>query len=106
MRAISWAVTLVAAVLLIPFALSNREPVSLGVWPLPFLIDLPLYLLVALLLLIGFVAGAAVTWIAGRRKRRELKRRRRRIEALERELVAARSHLQDQAGRGRPRVPA
>ena len=45
MRAISWAVTLVAAVLLIPFALSNREPVSLGFWPLPFLIDLPLYLL-------------------------------------------------------------
>jgi uncharacterized integral membrane protein len=106
MRAISWAVTLVAAVLLIPFALSNREPVSLGFWPLPFLIDLPLCLLVALLLLIGFAVGATVTWAAGRRIRRELRRRRRRIEALERELVAARSHLQDQASTGRSGVPA
>jgi uncharacterized integral membrane protein len=106
MRTISWAVTLVAAILLIPFALSNREPVSLGFWPLPFLIDLPLYLLVALLLLIGFVIGAAITWIAGRRIRRELRRRRRRIEVLERELVAARSHLQGQAATERSGVPA
>ena len=71
MRAVYWAVTLVAAALLIPFALSNRESVSLGFWPLPFLVDLPLYLLVLSLLLAGFVIGAAATWIAGRRIRRE-----------------------------------
>ena len=97
---------LLAAVLLIPFALSNREHVSLGLWPLPFLVDLPLYLLVVLLLLAGFVIGAAATWIAGRRTRRELRRRRRRVEALERELVASRSQLEDQAGTGRSGVPA
>jgi lipopolysaccharide assembly protein A len=106
MKIIYWAVTLVAAALLIPFALSNREPVSLGFWPLPFLVDLPLYLLVLSLLLAGFVIGAAVTWIAGRRIRRELRRRRRRVETLERELAAARSQLGDQVGTGRSRVPA
>jgi len=46
MKAVYWAATLIAAALLIPFALSNREPVSLGLWPLPFFVDLPLYLLV------------------------------------------------------------
>jgi uncharacterized integral membrane protein len=95
MKAVYWAVTLVAAVLLIPFALSNREPVSLGFWPLPFLVDLPLYFLVLLMLLAGFVIGAVANWISGRRIRRELRRRRRRVEALKRELVAARSQLED-----------
>jgi len=97
MRAVSWAVTLIAALVLVPFAVSNREPVSLGLWPLPFLVDLPLYLLVLLVLLAGLVLGAAAVWIAGRSLRRELRRRRRRIEALERELAASRSRPGGQA---------
>ena len=106
MKAVYWAVILVAAALLIPFALSNRQPVSLGFWPLPFLVDLPLYLLVLSLLLAGFVIGAAATWIAGRRIRRDLRRRRRRVEALERELMVVRSQLQDQGGTERSGLPA
>ncbi len=106
MKAVYWAVTLAAAVLLIPFALSNREPVSLGYWPLPFLVGMPLYLLVLLLLLAGIVIGAAATWIGGRRIRRELRRRRRRVEALERELVAARSQPEDRARTGRSGMSA
>ena len=100
MKAVHWAVMVVAAALLIPFAVSNREPVSLRFWPLPFLLDLPLYLLVLFLLLAGFVTGAAATWIAGRRLRRELRRRRRRVEALERELVVARSQLEGRTAEG------
>ena len=100
MRAVFWAVTLVAAVFIIPFAVSNREPVSLGLWPLPFLVDLPLYLLVLLVLLAGFVVGAAAAWNAGRRMRRELRRRRRRVAILERELMVTRSQLEDQPAKG------
>ena len=105
MRAVYWAVIIVAAALLIPFAVSNRATVSLGLWPLPFLIDLPLYLLVLLLLLAGFVAGATTVWMAGRRVRRELRRRRRRVEALEGELKAARSELESHLAKGRREVP-
>src|SRR5215469_2084047 len=99
MKAVRWTATLVAVVLLVPFAVSNREYVSLGFWPLPFLVDLPLYLLVLLLLLAGFAIGAAVTWIGGRHLRRELRRRRRHVGALERELLVAQSQLEDQTGR-------
>ena len=106
MKAVYWAATLLAAGLLIPFALSNREHISLGLWPLPFLVDLPLYLLVLSLLLAGFIIGAVATWVAGRHIRRELRRRRRRVEALERELVAVRSRLDDEAATGRSGVPA
>ena len=98
-------VVLVAALFLIPFAVSNRAIVSLGLWPLPFLIDLPLYLLVLLLLLAGFVAGATTAWMAGRRARRELRRGRRRVEALEGELKAARSEHENQFAKKEQRVP-
>jgi len=102
MKAVRWTATLVAVVLLVPFAVSNREPVSLGFWPLPFLVDLPLYLLVLLLLLAGFVTGAAAGWLGGRHTRRELRRRRRRVEALERDLVAARLQPEHRTGKGLP----
>jgi lipopolysaccharide assembly protein A len=105
LRAVYWAVIIVAAALLIPFAVSNRATVSLGLWPLPFLIDLPLYLLVLLLLLAGFVAGATTAWMAGRRARRELRRRRRRSEALEGELKATRSELESHLAKERREVP-
>jgi uncharacterized integral membrane protein len=98
---------LVAALLiLIPFAVANRATVSLGLWPLPFLVDLPLYLLALLLLLAGFVGGAAVAWVGGRRVRRELRLRRHRVVALERELKTARSQLANQPANGRQEVPA
>jgi len=102
MKAVYWALTLLAVILLIPFAVSNRAPVSLGFWPLPFLVALPLYLLVLSLLLLGFVIGAAAAWLAGRHVRRELRRRRRRVEALERELLATRSRSEDQTRKGLP----
>jgi putative membrane protein len=105
LKAVYWAVIVVASSLLIAFAVSNRATVTLGLWPLPFLIDLPLYLLVLLLLLAGFVVGAATAWIAGRRVRRELRRRRRRAEALEGELKAARSELENHLAKGRQEVP-
>ena len=96
MRILYRAVILAGAILLILFAVSNRETVSLALWPLPFLVDLPLYLLFFLSLFVGALIGASAVWIAGRRDRRELRHRRRRIEALERELAATHSQLETQ----------
>ena len=56
--------------------------------------------------LIGALIGVSVAWISGRRRRRELQRHRRRIEALERELSATQSQLKNQAESVRPRLPA
>ena len=88
-------IILAGAILLILFAVSNRETVSLELWPLPFLVDLPLYLLFFLSLLVGAVIGASAARIVGRGTRRELRRHRRRSEALERELAATHSQLED-----------
>jgi putative membrane protein len=88
-------IILVGALLLVLFAVSNRETVSLALWPLPFLLDLPLYLVFFISLLIGALVGAVATWLAGQHDRRELRRRRRRIGALERELEATQSQLEN-----------
>jgi uncharacterized integral membrane protein len=104
-RIIYRAFIIVGAIFLILFAVSNRETVSLGLWPLPFLIDLPLYLLFFLSLLVGGLMGASAAWIAWRGGRRELRRRRRRIEALERELAATHSQMESRPGPAMSALP-
>jgi lipopolysaccharide assembly protein A len=89
------AVILAGAIVLILFAVFNREIVALELWPLPFEVSLPLYLPFFLALLVGFLIGATAAWVGGRGDRRELRRRRRRIEALERELAATQSQLEN-----------
>jgi len=96
---------LVIAILLILFAVSNRETVSVGFWPLPFLVDVPLYLLCFLSLVTGTLIGVATAWMAGHGRRRELRARRRRIEALERELTATQSQIGNQSGPVESQLP-
>ena len=95
MRIIDRAVLFLVAIFLILFALSNRSAVSVGFWPLPFLADVPLYLLCFLCALVGAAVGAARAWFAGGGDRRELRDRRRRIAALERELAATQARLEN-----------
>jgi uncharacterized integral membrane protein len=93
MKLLFWILVALVAAVLALFAASNRESVALGLWPLPFVLDLPLYLAILAALLIGFISGALAAWIAGWRRRRENRRRGRRIAALERELAATQAQL-------------
>src|SRR5579862_6143323 len=93
MKLLFWILVLFAAAVLASFAASNREAVALALWPLPFALELPLYLALLVAMLIGFVAGALSAWIGGRRRRRERRQRGRRIAALEHELAATQTQL-------------
>jgi lipopolysaccharide assembly protein A len=93
MRIFWWIVLALAVLVLILFAVSNRETVSVGLWPLPVLVELPLYLVLLGTLLVGFVAGQLITWVGAWHWRREARRSRDRIAALERELEAERARL-------------
>jgi len=92
-KLVHWLVTLPLAIILVIFAVSNREGVIVTLWPLPVTLEAPLYLVVLLALFAGFLVGELVAWINGRRWRREARRRARRIEALERELDATQAKL-------------
>lgn len=90
MKILWWVVLALVALVLILFAVSNRETVSVELWPLPSALELPLYLVVLGTLVIGFFAGRFLTWVGGWRWRREARRSRERIALLERELEAGR----------------
>ena len=105
MRFVSWFVTLVVAIVLIDFAVSNLAAVEVGFWPLSG-VSTRLCVVVLLALLLGFLAGELVAWINGRGWRREARRRGRRIEALERELAATHAELPSAAGTSTSLPPA
>lgn len=70
--------------LLVLFALSNRQPVELGLWPTDVSIELPVSLAVLGIAGLFFLFGALVAW-AGTVAERE---RARRAEATVRQLEA------------------
>lgn len=88
MKLIYWLVGVPLALVVVIFAVTNRDGVTLSFWPLPIKLQAPVYLVVLLTLVAGFLLGEFVAWINGRRWRREARQNARRVGALERELSA------------------
>ena len=65
---------LIVLILLIAFALSNKQPVNIGLWPTDVLVELPLSVAMLLFGAMFFIVGALMTWggrlAAGSRARR------------------------------------
>jgi lipopolysaccharide assembly protein A len=98
MRAIYWGAVIVIAALVALFAASNREIVSLQLWPLPFSVESRLFFVVLASLFIGFAVGALAVWLKGSRRRHELRECRRQNTALARELAATQARLAGEKG--------
>jgi uncharacterized integral membrane protein len=82
---------LVAAALLVAFAIANRNPVTLAFDPFDpaapaYVVTLPLYLLSFLILILGVALGGIVGWFTQGKRRRH----RRRLEA---ELMRVRAEF-------------
>lgn len=112
MKLVRWAAGLVAAVVIIAFAVANREDVVIRFDPLPYELDLPVYALALGALLSGFLLGLLVQWLLGLKARGQARARGRRIAALEAELAALRRSApapdtaqRDAAPSGRPLPP-
>lgn len=99
MRLLSWLIGLPVAVVAVLFAISNRHAVELDLWPLPFSVDLPVYLAVLGPLALGLVAGGLIAWFAAGGSRRAARRERRRAQELERQVEVLRQPANDAEGR-------
>jgi uncharacterized integral membrane protein len=62
-RRLAWILTLPLALLAISFAATNRGGVEVGLWPLPFYAQIPLYGLVLGAFVIGFLVGGSLMWL-------------------------------------------
>ncbi len=90
MKVLSWLIGLPIAVLAIIFAVSNRAGVLVDLWPLPWEVTLPLYLLVLGALALGLIVGAVIAWLSTGSTRARARREHRRANRLEVELGQAR----------------
>lgn len=72
--------------ILVVFAVANKDAVTVSIEPLPFVIELPLYLLVFVVFFIGLVVGAVIgrlnAWSSARR-RAEAEKQRQARQALQ-----------------------
>jgi uncharacterized integral membrane protein len=93
-RILSWIVAAPIVILVVLFAVSNREPTTLRLRPFPFDLTIPIWLLTLIELFVGFLLGAIVTWIGDRRRRRETRLLVRRVSELEQSLAAAQSQAE------------
>lgn len=94
MRILGWLLAFPLIVLAVVFAVANRHDVRLELWPLPWVLDLPVYLAVLGALVKGMVIGAVVMWLSGHRARANARQQRRRAESLERQLEVARTEAE------------
>jgi uncharacterized integral membrane protein len=89
-RYVSWVVTLPVTLTVVVFAVFNRTPVEIDLFPLPWRPVLPAYLLVLGSLFFGFLLGAITAWIAAGPRRRRARRLAIEADVLSRELAEAR----------------
>lgn len=93
-RLLFWLIGVPFGLVLILFAIANRQPVDVGLWPLPWTLQLPLYGQVLGGVVCGLIAGICLSWISGAGLRARARASRRRMRELEREI--ARLRLQQQ----------
>ena len=70
-KVLSLLVFLPAGLVLVTFAVVNRHPVILNLWPLPIDLAVPLSLIVMFSLIFGVVWGGVASWLASRTSRRQ-----------------------------------
>lgn len=98
------------AIVAAAFAVSNLDRVGYQLWPLPYVLEAPLFLGVFAGFLLGFLGGAVVMWNSGRRWRRlarnrddELRRAARAVSTLkEQESRRAAETKTESAASGAP----
>ena len=71
---LGWIVLLPVLVIMAVFAIANRRPVTIDFDPLPVTMEMPLFLLVFGIFLLGVLGGGGAAWWRQRHWRQEARR--------------------------------
>lgn len=88
MSRFAWIITIPLTVVIVLFAVSNRQSVAIDLFPLPSTLSAPLFAVVLVTLVVGILIGALIEGARGWRTRRALKEATRRGDALGESLKA------------------
>jgi uncharacterized integral membrane protein len=91
LRILNTILAVIVAVLVVLFAVSNRAPVVVEIWPFPYQLELGLFAVILLAVFVGFVAGLITAWLSGGKRRRELRTLRKEARDLQASLARANS---------------
>ncbi|MBE7636111.1 DUF1049 domain-containing protein [Sneathiella sp. P13V-1] len=95
MKYISWAFLAILGLIIITLSIGNRDTVTFSLFPLPFVMDIPLFILILSGGFLGVILGAFRTWMADGKARRENRANKQEVlrlkgvvSRLEREMAA------------------
>jgi uncharacterized integral membrane protein len=83
---------------LVLFALSNRTPVHLGLWPTDYVAELPLSVAVLGGMAVAFLAGGVLVWFSALAQRQRARRAEQAVRLLEEQVRDLKARL--------PQLPA
>lgn len=69
----SWLIVLPILAVAVTFALNNKLPLSLNLWPFGLVVEAPVYLGLFGAMIVGVVLGGCVTWMGQGRVRSSLR---------------------------------
>ncbi|WP_073957096.1 lipopolysaccharide assembly protein LapA domain-containing protein [Thalassospira sp. TSL5-1] len=90
MRVLYWIIAIPLTIVITVFAVANRQATTLSLWPLPFEMDLPLFVPVLGALLLGLLIGLLFEWLLTGKHRRANRKMESELSRLRREKEAAR----------------
>ena len=80
-------------VILVVFALSNTDPVRLGIWPTDYSVQVPLSIAVLVAAAVAFLLGGLVVWLGELGQRRRARRAEDTVRVLEERLEELKARL-------------
>ncbi|MCZ4281392.1 LapA family protein [Kiloniella laminariae] len=86
MKRFSWVLTAPITLAILVFAVSNREDVTLEIWPFGIQLQYPLYLIILISLGVGLLIGALLAWLSAGTSRKKARQAEWRALDLQRDL--------------------
>ncbi|MCW9035473.1 MAG: LapA family protein [Rhodospirillales bacterium] len=106
MRLISWIIVAIVAIAAMSFAISNRDPVTLDLWPLPFKQEAPLYLAILGAALVGFLVAGFLSLFPLTKWKHLARARERDMEISKRKIERFQDQIKDLEAATKPAAPA
>jgi lipopolysaccharide assembly protein A len=97
MRIVLWLIAVVCVIALVTFAVSNREIVTLNLWPLPFNVAAPLFSCILGAFAIGLLFGTGFTALSRQRLKFQARSSERRAERAERASAEQKAAISDRS---------
>ncbi len=93
MRFLSWIIAVPVTIVIIAFAIANRGSVIIFFDPLPYQLDIAIWIVVIGAVIFGFIVGALIRWMFDYKWRARAKQGRKRTRALEQEIAGLRNQI-------------